>query len=538
MPNSSPLTPPLPSAQARNLRLKGHLDTLVRSGRRWLRGQHRRRALRAAASWSPAWLPVLPGVLLVGTAFSGGAVAAPGALVLVCAALLGAVLFICVRVGWEQLRFKPARATALALHDSHLQTAERLVTADDFLKRTDLETTAPHGAFLRAAIRDADTVAHTALSTPLPRSVRPPWRVEPLSCWGAPVALALIVCSHLFFAPGGAPDLAPFAAPTLASDSNSATDQGEVARVAVARPVPPPPPPPEAAPPQDPTANVSRPVNRPPSREQPLDGQPGSGGGAQASGSNSGTVAAGLASSQRGEPQPQPPPDPQAEEPAEEPKTESKKTPRRPPDAGQMAVSANSGRGKSAGSSSSLNNFEAPEDPDKTGEGNFADAEDESAEDEDEQENSNSASKPMSNRRDPPVDRNLSPRAPQEGDQPGNGRGGPGDLKKTRGVPSMILGIPVPDRVPGMPGPGRSKVAQEHTRPTEEVHAALDAQSRLARSGPIGAVEQPDLLPWRRVLIENYFLAVRETPMADEAAAPVSTDRTSTLPQPPTRIQP
>ena len=94
---------------------------------------------------------------------------------------------------------------------------------------------------------------------------------------------------------------------------------------------------------------------------------------------------------------------------------------------------------------------------------------------------------------------------------------GPGQIKKTRGVPSMILGIPVPDRVPGVPSPGRSKVTQEFTRPKEEAQAPVAALSPLARTGAIGHVEQPDLVPWRRALIETYFTRLRQP--LDPAAA-------------------
>ena len=182
-----------------------------------------------------------------------------------------------------------------------------------------------------------------------------------------------------------------------------------------------------------------------------------------------------------------------------------------------MFLDANSGQGKTSTSSGSQNPFEATEESDKTGQGSQLDAEDEGAEDEDEQEKSNSVSKPMGNTKEPAVDRNLSNQPP--GDDPGNGRGGPGQIKKTRGVPSMILGIPVPDRVPGVPSPGRSKVTQEFTRPKEEAQAPVAALSPLARAGAIGHVEQPDLVPWRRALVETYFSRLRQSPDQPSGAA-------------------
>ncbi len=256
-----------------------------------------------------------------------------------------------------------------------------------------------------------------------------------------------------------------------------------------------------------------------------MDGQPASGGGAQASTSNSGTRSAGLASSQRSKSSEKKPEAAKAEEPEEKESAATKKKPRKKKDTGQLAMDSNSGQGKSSSSSSNLNPFEAPEQPDKTGQDPKADAEDDGDEDEDEQEKSTGVNKPMADTKAPAVDRNLSTQPPGEG-PPGNGRGGPGEIKKTRGVPSMILGIPVPDRIPGTPSPGRSKVTQEYTRPKEEAHAALEAQSHATRTGAVGHIEQPDLLPWRRTVVENYFLSVRQRPEdSPEPAAPVPPNR-------------
>jgi hypothetical protein len=110
----------------------------------------------------------------------------------------------------------------------------------------------------------------------------------------------------------------------------------------------------------------------------------------------------------------------------------------------------------------------------------------------------------------PPVDRNLSPRP--TGDQPNpnaNGRSGPGGRKKTRGVPSMILGVPTPDRIQGMTNPGRSKVTQENSTPKEEPQSALSAEARRARETAFGFIEHPLLQPWMLSLVEQYFLQAR-----------------------------
>ena len=248
-----------------------------------------------------------------------------------------------------------------------------------------------------------------------------------------------------------------------------------------------------------------------------MDGQPASGGGAMASVSNSGNQSAGQASSQRGKPPEKKPETPQPEEPEEKEAAAAKPKPRQKKDSGQLAMDSNSGQGESTSSSSNLNPFEAPEQQDKPGQDPKADVDDDAGQDEDEQEKSTGVNKPMDKTKAPAVDRNLSTQPPQGG-EPGNGRGGPSEIKKTRGVPTMILGLPVPDRVPGTPSPGRSKVTQEYTRPKEESHPTVAAQSHDPRTGPIGHIEQPDLLPWRRALVEQYFMSVHQR--ADDVAAP------------------
>jgi hypothetical protein len=263
-------------------------------------------------------------------------------------------------------------------------------------------------------------------------------------------------------------------------------------------------------------------------KERPMDGQPASGGGAQASTASSGSRSAGLASSQRSKAQDKKPAATKPEDDDEKESTAAKKKPRPKPDTGQLAMDSNSGQGKSSSSSSNLNPFEAPEQLDRNGQDPKGDPEDDADEDEDEMEKTSGVNKPMDDTKAPAVDRNLSTQPPGEG-PPGNGRGGPGEIKKTRGVPTMILGIPVPDRVPGTPSPGRSKVTQEYTRPKEEAHPTLEAQSHATRTGAVGHLEQPDLLPWRRSLVEKYFISIHQRlESAEESGTtppPVTTNR-------------
>ena len=185
-------------------------------------------------------------------------------------------------------------------------------------------------------------------------------------------------------------------------------------------------------------------------------------------------------------------------------------TPPKPADnrkAEPQASSATSGQGQSRSSSIDRSAIPAIDQPDRAGANKDDGKDEEGAQDEVEEEKTSGAERPSLRRNKPPVDRNLSPRP--AGDQPNpnaNGRSGPGGRKKTRGVPSMILGIPTPDRIQGMTNPGRSKVTQENATPREEPQSAIDAEARVPRDRPVGTVEHPWMLPWMQTIIEKFFL--------------------------------
>lgn len=490
--------------------LRATLDRLADLGSNHLKRWRFNVALREAVRWAPLWLVALPLLALLAQLAGILPAGKPGPIPLAALAVLGPVSYVVVRVAWSAYRFRPARAFALALHDRSSQSEDRLVTADEFLTSAELETDAPQSAFMRAAVADAVAHARNALGTPLRPLPLPAWRIQPGSWWGVAAALAVMALARVTVdhsvasrPEAGALRVAAIAptAPVKPADAVGKT----------ARP-PRPAVPPGAAEPAagDKSPAAAKALRRMPRTEQPMDGQPASGSGAGASSSSGGNHAAGLAGGQKSAPKAQKPEAAPAEEPEEKqtPDSKKKKAPRKQ-DASQLAMESGSGQGKSSSASSSLNAFEAPEEKDKAGQGLQPDAEDQGLEDEDEQQKSNSVSKPMGETKKPTVDRNLSTSPPGQPDENANGRGGPGEIKKTRGVPSMILGIPMPDRVPGTPSPGRSKVTQEFTRPKEEAFAPLEAQTHAARTGLVGHVEQPDLVPWRRAVVENYFMSLR-----------------------------
>ncbi len=90
-----------------------------------------------------------------------------------------------------------------------------------------------------------------------------------------------------------------------------------------------------------------------------------------------------------------------------------------------------------------------------------------------------------------------------------NGRGGPGGQKKSRGVASLVLGVPIPDRVNGQPNKGRIRITQQRITPEAEQSDPVAAQDRLPRNAAVGPIHHPDFSPWLQDLVRRYFLARR-----------------------------
>jgi hypothetical protein len=102
---------------------------------------------------------------------------------------------------------------------------------------------------------------------------------------------------------------------------------------------------------------------------------------------------------------------------------------------------------------------------DETGgdEDSGGDESDDEADEEKRESRQRGGMQPTMRDRRPPPSRDLG--LSQPGDDPGKGRGGPTPPKKSRGTASMILGLPVPDTVKGLPNPGTSRVEQERAAP-------------------------------------------------------------------------
>ncbi|QDV06032.1 hypothetical protein Poly30_15360 [Planctomycetes bacterium Poly30] len=137
---------------------------------------------------------------------------------------------------------------------------------------------------------------------------------------------------------------------------------------------------------------------------------------------------------------------------------------------------------------------------------------DEEAEDDEESQENRGGVQPSLRDRRPPVSRDLQIGFGNRPNPDANGRGGPSEQKKSRGVASLVLGVPIPDRIKGRPGPGPTKITQERIEPQAEEAGTVTATSRGPRSGSTGPLGHLDLEPDLKALVRRYFLSRRAAP--------------------------
>ncbi|MEL1263055.1 hypothetical protein [Pseudoxanthomonas putridarboris] len=480
--------------------VQSRLDILVARANAAQRRWCLRSELRQATENALAWLGAGPLVILAARLAGVLGPQEPGLVLLLCSLLAGPGLYIAVRLAsaWWLPR-KGSRLSRLALFDAQLCTQERIVTADDFVGTGDLS------GFKRAAVEDAEAVLETALRTKLTGGYGDRWRLRWVSYAGVAVAaglcLALILAARMDIteAPGQGRSRSTetIAAQTTGpSDEKSRTQlargQAEIERKPTSR--------------QSPSARVSPNTPASASAEKGARGASGnSASSAEARSAASATSSEGNAS--------------QAAASASAPEAEKAKDARpgsQPPKkpngpskgTGQSGVAQAGAQGANSPASSSPAALDKP--PQiatvSTPLGNDPDASDEEPENEREEKSSGvSTVSPRENKA--AVDRNASTTVPvnPEASVRANGRSGAGGVKKTRGVPSMILGVPIPDRVRGMPSPGNSTITRESTKPSTEALSPIEAQQQRERERPAGDIEHPTLLPWMQMMIRDYF---------------------------------
>ncbi len=169
------------------------------------------------------------------------------------------------------------------------------------------------------------------------------------------------------------------------------------------------------------------------------------------------------------------------------------------------------GKGSSSGSRTASSDKQAADNKaqrDDSEDDAYDDAEDE----EDEEQDAAAAARPLLNQRKAPVDRSLVPSGagPGRENPDTNGRGGPGGLKKARGVAAMLLGVPMPDQLRGQANPGRMKVQRERSEPEEKFVGEQTAEQRGAIDETTGLIAHQGLAPWLKDVVRDYFLAERQ----------------------------
>ncbi|MDA1260376.1 MAG: hypothetical protein O3A20_07110, partial [Planctomycetota bacterium] len=130
---------------------------------------------------------------------------------------------------------------------------------------------------------------------------------------------------------------------------------------------------------------------------------------------------------------------------------------------------------------------------------------DEDVDDEDSESEARGGLQPSLRDRRPAVNRDLRIAFGNRPNPDANGRGAGGEQKKSRGVASLVLGVPIPDHVKGKPNPGRTKITQERVEPKAEDAPLADAVAHSPRSGSPGILSQFELDPWMRALVRSYF---------------------------------
>lgn len=481
--------------------LRRHLDVLVSEGARYLHRERLRRAfplalerfLDTAGLFALASLGAALLLALFGGPVLSGLQAVAWSLGLGLAAAL---------VPLGRAHFRPlSRRDALAVYDHGLALGDRLLTAEQFLG-----VRKPDG-FMQAALADAVAAAEEARGSalvPTRATWSPDWRLAGLAA--ALAALLLL-------------GLRGERVPELGGDEREVARVGAGVDASAPRvddsAAPQAPPEPELAETLDPaTRRDATPAGRradsgiaelaDPTRSTP--GRAGEGRSSEAQSASRSSQSRGVPSgqSQRSETPPAKKVDPKKTEPKADTEAEQPRKKANEEDSGSTAgqgASKGSGKNPAASAWTSKDQVSTPDDADLE--------EDEEVDDDDEEQESRGGVQPSLRDRRPPVSRDLQIGFGNRPNPDANGRGGPSAAKKSRGVASLVLGVPIPDRVKGQPNPGRTKITQERIEPQAEEVAPRTADARAPRSTSPGSLAPLDLDPSLRQMVRRYFLTLR-----------------------------
>lgn len=487
-------------------------DDLAATGLAAARELRRRAAWRhALQSWGrdARWILLVPLAVLAAhllqRACGVAAIAVPTWFVLALALLPPAAA-----ATWTFARrlLAPADArSGLARLDRELHAAGRLQAAHEFLA-ADART-----SFMTAAVEDSTAHLQRARSHRLAHDARQ-------RHWSRTV-LAPLAAAVLAFAAGLVMPTAPGAgdsgAPTVSAVAN--TDASPARRAAEApKSQPANRPEPKAREPQHKVASAKagREERKPTTDlDQPVresEGKSGEGTAANAESGSSSSESKGFQSSQA-------PPTEQANAKKTPPKKPKPPKPEKDTAANKKTLEqsgSTAGKGTGSGSNKNPSSTEWSSKDQVATDEEQPIADDLDVEDDTDESEARGGLQPNLRDRRPAVNRDLIigfGNAPPPPDA--NGRGGPGEQKKSRGVASLVLGVPIPDHVKGQLNPGKIKITQERVEPRADDAEPIAAASRDERSRPIGSLHRAELTPWMRELVRSYFLQIRtknETP--------------------------
>ena len=496
--------------------LQAHLNRLAARGARRLK----RWALRCACDryiqiLFPAALCVSGAILLAVLldAAAGANLWSFGLVMTIVIALALPVLAVAACVLFEFARHRIDRRMCLALYDRDLGLKDRLQAADQYLRKTD------RSDFEEAAVEDARGHVKTALESNLPPvAIRPPDLVPPHRRMGALAALLLAVALWVGqYSASQASVSETMVAEAIPGDLRENSDLTQV--------LPDPLRPRPAAPADKRDLEVDVPKSEAESNRGEMETREfstrrqsteRSAAGSDARRSNQARQAQSGASGQRAEKQEQDEDESRKRQSKQKPR---KDPPKEPEDEQKEAAGLRGGKGDMSGGRMAASDHASAQD--KTQQPEPEGDSDDGDEEEDEEQKAGSASKPLINQRKAPVNRSLTPSADSDEERDDlNGRGGPGGLKKTRGVAAMLLGVPLPDYLQGKVNPGRMKIQSEQGRAEEHQADPATAVERPARDGTVGHTLHREIPPMSRDVVRNYFLAQRtngdDTPEADE----------------------
>lgn len=490
--------------------MRSTLDDLATRGAAALRDRNERFHVREGLPAILASLALVPLIVCLTQwvqSWSGSEPWRPSAWALMASMVATAVL-VAWGIAWRARRGPVDRRAALGLFDRAVGADERLVTADALL-RADAD-----GPFARAAIVDAERFLKPAEAA----EPTPPAAPEPTTRMGRGVlyalaGIALLVSALHPVTPRGSGRLAV----ETADEPYPTPELDGVVEVAEQQPADAPPPvervPPSEAQPATNASDAAAP-SKPselPDEAMRKEGKAGAGRSAQAQGARGQNDAQGSPT-QQGQQTPKPP---TTKKPLAKKKKRTKK-PRKPGDdkkpeqqKGQES-GATAGRGSSRGSNKNAVTSDWKSKDQVTTDEDEDIEDDEEVEDEEVDSEARGGVQPNLRSRKPPVSRDLTIGFGNNPSPDANGRGGPSQPKKSRGTASLVLGVPIPDRIKGQPNPGKTKVTQERVEPRRERAPAATAEARTPRASPTGPLARPALEPWMQEMLRAWFLALRE----------------------------